>query len=91
MSDTNTGWLDGLKGLLSDVGDAAKDAIGTYKDIDDVLNPSGPTPAATQQAAPTPPYNPNMTWGDFAFTPNYVLLLGGAALLIVALVLKKKG
>ena len=39
---------------------------------------------------PPPPYNPNLTLGDFTFTPNVTLIVVGGALLLVALILRGK-
>ncbi len=71
-------WLEGLAGAV---------ATGTGI-FDDVTNAgSNPDP---QPVLPTPvPYNPNITLGDFTFSPNWYLIAFGAGLLILAAVLKK--
>ena len=94
MSTTNKGWLDGISELLGDVGGLAREAIGVYGDIDSVLNPADTSPSTSAQPASIPgpaqpAYNPNIALSDFAFQPYYPLLIGGAALLIIALMMKK--
>ena len=39
---------------------------------------------------PPPPYDPDLSWRDFKFTPNVKLMIFGGALLLVALVIRKK-
>ena len=38
---------------------------------------------------PPPPYDPNLSVRDFAFTPNVKLMMFGGVLLLIALVIRK--
>lgn len=39
---------------------------------------------------PPPKYDPNLSLRDFAFTPNVKLMIFGGALLLIALVIRRK-
>jgi len=88
-------FFDDFGTFIKDAGAFAKgviaDAADVYKDIQGFGGqPQTTTAPAQQQTQPAHTYDPNITWGDFAFTPNWYLLGGGAVLLIVVLVLLRK-
>lgn len=100
VASNNSNWSSGLTNFLGQLTDVAKAAGGAYNTYQQTFNPvEPPAPISPPVVVSTPPpawYNPaayldgqNLTAADFAFTPNYKLFLAGAALLIVALVLKK--
>ena len=66
--------------LLSGVGDIAGEAATTWEQLEKFKKV--PT-------EPPPPYDPNLSVSDFAFTPNVKLILIGCGLLVVAWMLKK--
>lgn len=83
----------GINDLLKQTSDFAKEAVESINDIADIFNPPDNNNQTSTGGIPTTPttptYNPNLSWSDFAFTPNWMLLFGGLALLIIALVLRK--
>ena len=97
MSEQNTDWLSGLGDFLGGVGDLANDALdgvgGVFEKYDDIFG-SSTSPGMPQDndysQAPAVSYNPNISASDIFAQPNYTLLFGGLALLIVALFLMKK-
>jgi len=70
------------KNLLSGVGDVAGEVATTWEQIEKVQG--------TKPLEEPPPYQPKLTLGDFAITPNWSLILLGGGLLILALVLRKR-
>lgn len=80
--------VQGVTDFLKQVGDFAKESVGVYKDVYESVKGSDGSSSTT--TTPNNTYNPNLTWSDFAFTPNWYLLFGGLALLVVALVLMRK-
>lgn len=84
----------GLKDLLRQTSEFTKDVMGSVNDIKNVFNPQQPNTVipttGNQPSTVSPTYDLNLKLSDFGFTPNWYLLAGGAALLLVALVLAKK-
>ena len=84
-----------IGGFLEGVGDFAKEAVGTYSDFyqtykDFQDNKSNYGVPIYNTPAYDPKYYPNISASDFVAQPNWYLLFGGMALLIVALFLLKK-
>ena len=69
--------------LLSGVGDVAGDVATTWEQLEKVGKGE---PVTTEP----PPYDPNLTWRDFKFTPNVTLIAIGCGLLFLAWMIKKK-
>lgn len=74
--------------LLGGVSDVVGDVSTVWEQIEDI---QGSKPLTEPPSPPptTPPYQPNLTLGDFKFTPNVTLLIVGGALLVVALILRR--
>lgn len=88
-------FFSGLKDTLSSVGDFAKDTLNTYNGVYDAYQDikdsnDNKNTNTTVVANPQASYNPNISFSDIMAMPNMPLLLGGAALLVVALVLMKR-
>ena len=85
------GWAENIfdpgawRNLLSGVGEVATSVGTVWEEIEKIEGSQPLTPPP-----PPPPYNPNLTLGDFAFTPNATLVVVGGVLLLVALVLRGK-
>lgn len=75
-----------FKEFMSDIGGVVSQGVGIYEQIKTAGKKTTPTPTPT---APVPGSNANLSLKDFAFQPYYPLLIGGAALLVVALLLRK--
>ena len=69
--------------LLSGVGDVAGDVASTWEQIEKI---KGPKVLGTSDK----PYESEVTWRDFKFTPNVTLIAIGCGLLILAWIIKKK-
>lgn len=85
--------FSGINDLLKQASDYAGEVMGSVNSIKDIFNPpKTTTPKTTTTTTPTTTatYDPNLAWRDFLFQPNYTLLFGGAALLIVALFMLKR-
>jgi len=91
MAEQKTGWFSGLGDFLGGVGDFAIDALevcsGVYEQYKDFQSSKNPQ---TQIMPKAGQYYPNISASDIFAQPNYYLLFGGLALLIVALFLMKK-
>jgi len=77
--------IDDFKGLATDIGGIVGQGVSIYEQIKKAGKTTVPTPTATS----APKYNPNVSISDFAAKPYYPLLIGGAALLVIVLLLKK--
>ena len=83
------GWAENIfdpgawRNLLGGVSSVAGDVATVWEEMEKIegSQPLIPSP---------PPYDPNLAWRDFKFTPNVTLVLVGCGLLLLALVLKKK-
>jgi len=74
--------------LLSGVGEVAEvagEAATTWEQLEKI----GETKPLTSPPPEPPPYDPNLTWRDFKFTPNVTLIAIGCGLLVLAWMLKK--
>jgi hypothetical protein len=79
--------MEDLDKFIGQVGDIAEKSVGIYGDI---LGASEDAQKARQQPPPPQPtYQPNITAGDFAFTPNFYLIGVGVLLLLIVLVVRK--
>jgi hypothetical protein len=87
--------LQGLNDFLGDVTTYAKDTVSSWDELYGIFNPPDdkviviPQTQSQTQPQTQPPINYGISAADFAFKPYYPLLIGGAVLLIVALLLKK--
>lgn len=77
-------FFDDLKDWAQEAGELIKIGTGIFSDVKN----AGKTSTTTANDL-TPPYNPNVIPGDYAFKPYYPLLIIGGVLLLVALVIKK--
>jgi len=75
-------WQNLLGGVSTIVG-------GTADVFEQIEKLDGSKPLIEPPPEP-PKYDPNLTLGDFAFTPNVKLMMFGAALLVVAYVLSRR-
>ena len=79
---------EGLHSLLGSVSDIVGDVATVWEQIENI---QGSKPLV-QPPSPPPtiqPYQPNLTLGDFKFTPNVTLLIIGGVVLVVALILRR--
>ena len=74
-------WQNMLGGISTIVGGTAD----VFAEMERLEGSKGLT-----EPPPPPPYDPNLTWRDYKFTPNVKLIIGGVVLLGVALVIRKK-
>lgn len=74
-------WQNLLGGISTIVGGTAD----VFEEMERLEGSKGLT-----EPPPPPPYDPNLSWRDFKFTPNVKLMIFGGALLLVALVIRKK-
>lgn len=83
----------GVSDVLKQVGTYSKDVMGSINDIKNIFDPPETNvttaPASVPPTQAQPASNPNLALADFAFQPNYSLFIAGAALLGVALLLRK--
>jgi len=68
--------------LLGSVGEISGEVATTWENIERLKG--------TKPLEEPPPYDPKLTLGDFAITPNWSLILLGGGLLILALILRKR-
>lgn len=68
--------------LLGSAGDITGEVATTWENIERIKG--------TKPLEEPPPYQPKLTLGDFAITPNWSLVLLGGGLLVLALVLRKR-
>lgn len=71
------------KNLLSGVGEVAGDVASTWEQLEKIGKGEKVLGTSTE------PYEPNLTWRDFKFTPNMKLIAIGCGLLVLAWILKK--
>lgn len=99
MSTSLNSLFQGVGDFLGGVSDFAKDALGSVggivKQYKDIFEPESfvydeKDDSQDQIRAALAANNQNLSLSDFAFKPNYSLLIGGGLLLIVALVLLRK-
>jgi hypothetical protein len=86
--------MAGIADILKGAGDFAKDAINVAKDIYNDVKDFGKSDDGTQAQTGTGQQQTQtgsgLTLGDFSFTPNWGLLIGGFLLLIIALAMLRK-
>jgi len=81
----------GAKEWVGQVGDLAKDVIGTWRDVVGVSDGQPSESTASVPEAPKPgSYDLNFSLGDAFIMPNWYLWALGAGLLALALYLKKR-
>jgi hypothetical protein len=78
-----------LHEILGGVSDIVTDVATIWKQIEGIQG-SKPLILPPSPEPTTPPYQANLTWADFAFTPNVTLLIVGGVLLTIALILRRK-
>lgn len=74
--------LGAWQNLLGSVGDISGEVATTWENIERLKG--------TKPLEEPPPYEPKFTLADFAFTPNWSLVILGGGLLVLALILRKR-
>jgi hypothetical protein len=84
--------INGLSDFLNKIGEFAKNTVDVYKDVYEAVKGGSDSSSSDTQTTPTNTntYTPNLAWSDFKFTPNFYLMFGGLALLLVALYMMRK-
>jgi len=75
-------WLEGMRNVV-------REGLGIYSDVQGTINPPD-IPLQIPEKQPAGGYNPNMSLGDFAFTPNWYLIGLGAVLLLLAFIISRR-
>lgn len=69
------------RNLLGGVASVATELSTVYQEIEKI---EGSQPLIPSPPQTPPPYQPNLTWRDFKFTPNYTLIAIGCGILLLA-------
>jgi len=83
----NSGWnWGGITDWFKGAADVAANVIGAYGTVRQQLDGVNNETEKTVQMS----YDPNRSYSDYAFQPNWYLLGGGALLLVIALIIAKR-